>query len=102
MVNPRYRTESGRPLRVPLCDRAVQIVRSALPNAKCGYLFSGYKEGRPLSNMAMLALLKRMYRGLGSPCTASDRRFVTGSPNAPTIRILWLRKSWRISLHPRR
>ncbi|MBO2986437.1 tyrosine-type recombinase/integrase [Burkholderia pseudomallei] len=56
------RTKSGRPLRVPLCDRAVEIVREALPRAKYGYLFPGCKEGRPLSNMAMLTLLRRMSR----------------------------------------
>jgi len=50
--------KSGRPLR----ERAVEIVRSALPKAKYGYLFPGYKEGCPLSNMAMLTLLKRMSR----------------------------------------
>ncbi|CAE6838003.1 Prophage integrase IntA [Paraburkholderia aspalathi] len=59
---PGDRTKSGRPLRVPLCERAVEIVRSALPKAKYGYLFPGCKEGRPLSNMAMLILLKRMSR----------------------------------------
>lgn len=57
---PGDRTKSGRPLRVPLCRRAVEIVRSALPKAKYGYLFPGCTEGRPLSNMAMLSLLKRM------------------------------------------
>jgi integrase len=56
------RTKSGRPLRVPLCDRAIEIVREALPRAKYGYLFPGCKEGRPLSNMAMLTLLRRMSR----------------------------------------
>ena len=55
---PGDRMKSGRPLR----ERAVEIVRSALPKAKYGYLFPGYKEGRPLSNMAMLTLLKRMSR----------------------------------------
>ena len=59
---PGDRTKSGRPLRVPLCDRAVEIVRGALPKAKYGYLFPGCKEGRPLSNMAMLTLLRRMSR----------------------------------------
>jgi integrase len=33
-----------------------------LPRAKYGYLFPGCKEGRPLSNMAMLTLLRRMSR----------------------------------------
>jgi integrase len=59
---PGDRTKSGRPLRVRLCDRAVEIVRSALPKAHYGYLFPGCKQGRPLSNMAMLTLLKRMSR----------------------------------------
>ncbi|MGF6917840.1 tyrosine-type recombinase/integrase [Paraburkholderia sp. 40] len=59
---PGDRTKSGRLLRVPLCERAVDIVRSALPRAKYGYLFPGCKEGRPLSNMAMLTLLRRMSR----------------------------------------
>jgi integrase len=44
---PGDRMKSGRPLRVPLCERAVEIVRSALPKAKCGYLFPGCKEGCP-------------------------------------------------------
>lgn len=59
---PGDRTKSGRPLRVPLCEQAVDIVRSALPRAKYGYLFPGCKEGCPLSNMAMLILLRRMSR----------------------------------------
>jgi len=59
---PGDRTKSGRPLRIPLCDRAVEIVRSALLKATYGYLFPGCEEGRPLSNMAMLTLLKRMAR----------------------------------------
>ncbi|MDR8071003.1 tyrosine-type recombinase/integrase [Burkholderia cenocepacia] len=62
---PGDRTKSGRSLRVPLCTQAVEIVRSALPKAKYGYLFPGCTEGRPLSNMAMLSLLKRMsYSGI--------------------------------------
>ncbi|MDB5781087.1 integrase arm-type DNA-binding domain-containing protein [Caballeronia mineralivorans] len=59
---PGERTKSGRPLRVPLCDKAVQLVREAMAKAKYGYLFPGFKEGRPLSNMAMLTLLRRMER----------------------------------------
>ena len=59
---PGDRTKSGRPLRVPLCERACDIVLSALPKAKYGYIFPGCKEGLPLSNMAMLTLLRRMSR----------------------------------------
>ncbi|WP_246216938.1 hypothetical protein [Paraburkholderia panacisoli] len=42
---PGDRTKSGRPLRVPLCEQAIDIVRSALPKAKYGYLYPGCKEG---------------------------------------------------------
>lgn len=59
---PGERTKSGRPLRVPPCDRAAEIVREALPRAKYGYLFPGCKEGRPLSNVAMLTATRRMSR----------------------------------------
>lgn len=50
-------------LRVPLCDEAVELVRKQIETgAKWGWLFPGYKEEKPLSNMAMLLLLRRMDR----------------------------------------
>lgn len=50
-------------LRVPLCEEAVELVRAQIENgAKHGWLFPGYKAGRPLSDMAMLNLLIRMDR----------------------------------------
>lgn len=49
--------------RVPLSDEAVKVVQDAKTRAKDGWLFPGYKPGRPLSNMAMLLLLRRMDRG---------------------------------------
>jgi integrase len=67
---PGDRMKSGRPLRIPLCERAVEIVRGALPKAKYGYLFPGYKEGRPLSNMAIL----RFAFGLPEACVAATLR----------------------------
>jgi len=48
--------------RVPLSDDAVKLVRAAMEKAKGGWLFPGFKEGKPLSNMAMLLLLRRMNR----------------------------------------
>ncbi|KVZ27010.1 integrase [Burkholderia cepacia] len=59
---PGERMKCDEPLRVPLSDRAVEVVRAAMAKAKWGYLFPGFKEGRPLSNMAMLTLLGRMGR----------------------------------------
>lgn len=56
---PPDRMKMERELRVPLCDRAVQIVREAMTSAS-GYLFPGQRKGKPLSNMAMLNMLDRM------------------------------------------
>jgi integrase len=56
---PAGRMKGGVEHRVPLPPRAVEIVR-AQPEGV--YVFPGGKGGRPLSNMAMLALLRRMGR----------------------------------------
>lgn len=50
------RMKAKRDHRVPLCDRALQIIEET---ANDTYLFPG-AYGRPLSNMAMAALLDRM------------------------------------------
>jgi integrase len=61
---PARRMKSGRPHRVPLSDRCVEILR-ALPRIQgCPYLFPSPKPGNPLSNMAMAELLKGMRSGL--------------------------------------
>lgn len=60
---PAARMKSGREHRVPLPPRTVEIVRAQLDQG-VDYLFPGAREGKPLSNMAMLMLLKkRMGRG---------------------------------------
>jgi integrase len=56
---PAGRMKAGKEHRVPLSPQAIKIVEGK-PEGK--YLFSGGKEGAPLSNMAMLELLKRMGR----------------------------------------
>jgi len=60
-IVPADRMKAGQGHRVPLSPRAAEIVRGML-DLKGSYLFPGAKEGKPLSNMAMLALLKRMER----------------------------------------
>lgn len=59
---PGERMKGNMPHRIPLSDRAVELVREAIKKAKWDYLFPGFKEGRPLSNMAMLKLLRIMGR----------------------------------------
>lgn len=56
---PAERMKAGRSHRVPLVPRALAILEKAKAlEPESEYLFSRY--GRPLSNMAMLTLLKRM------------------------------------------
>lgn len=57
---PAERMKSGRMHRVPLTAADIQLFQ-ALPAAG-KYVFMGARAGKPLSNMAMLALLKRMGR----------------------------------------
>lgn len=67
---PAGRMKASREHRVPLSARALAIVRGQVKlegdSERRGsgedYLFPGLKPGAPLSNMAMLALLKRMGR----------------------------------------
>jgi integrase len=62
---PGERMKSGRPHRVPLCKRAIEIL-TIMAEAKTGsYVFPGAKRGTdgdnaPLSTMAFTMLLRRM------------------------------------------
>ena len=62
-IVPPERMKARKEHRVPLCLRAQALVAAAQKESKGRYLFGGWKKGRPLSNMSMLQLLKRM----GSP-----------------------------------
>ncbi len=59
---PADRMKAGREHRVPLSPQAVAFLGKPPPSLS-GYVFPGQKEGKPLSNMTMLGLLKRMDRG---------------------------------------
>ena len=56
---PAERMKAGKEHRVPLPPPAIELVKGEPAGT---YLFSGGKEGAPLSNMAMLELLRRMGR----------------------------------------
>lgn len=59
---PAERMKAGREHRVPLSDRAIEIL-AGLPREKgSDFVFIGDKPGKPLSNMAMLMMLRRMKR----------------------------------------
>lgn len=63
---PDSRMKAGREHRVALSDAAMALLRDLLPlrdRERGDWVFPGARDGRPLSNMAMLMLLRRM--GLG-------------------------------------
>lgn len=64
---PGARMKAGREHRVPLSAPALDVLREAAKlrtNSKAdGCVFPGAKPGKPLSNMALLMLLRRMERG---------------------------------------
>ena len=55
--------KAGREHRVPLSDAALAIVEKMAAIRSGDFVFPGGKAGRPLSNMALLMLLRRMGRG---------------------------------------
>jgi len=56
------RMKGGREHRVPLSDAALAIVDRLAEDRQGEFIFAGGLAGRPLSNMAMLVLLRRMKR----------------------------------------
>ncbi len=58
---PGERMKAGKEHRVPLSPQAIAFLAKT-PRPPTGYVFPGQKAGKPLSNMAMLELLKRINR----------------------------------------
>lgn len=62
---PPDRMKSGREHRVPLTDRAIEIIRKASSEGSSdSFVFSGVRKDMGLSNMAMLELLRGMEDGV--------------------------------------
>jgi integrase len=62
---PAERMKARREHRVPLSPRCVEILnRASQLSATSNYLFPGRSESKPMSNMALLMLLRRM--GIGA------------------------------------
>ena len=60
---PAERMKGGREHRIPLCDRALAIIEDMKAIKHGKFIFPGARRGRPLSNMALLTVLRRMGRG---------------------------------------
>jgi integrase len=60
-VVPAWRIRMKRPHRVPLSDRALDILREAQALSDgSGLVFPGTKKGRPLSDMSLSKLVKEL------------------------------------------
>jgi integrase len=59
---PAERMKAGKDHRVPLSDAALAIVELMAEIRRGDHVFPGGRAGRPISNMAMLMLLRRMGR----------------------------------------
>jgi integrase len=62
-VIPAARMKAARDHRVPLSDRAIEILREREKHRKGDLVFGTAVTGKPLSNMAMLELLRGMHKG---------------------------------------
>ena len=95
LVNLKDRKHRTEGFRVPLVERAVEIVQQMRQGQVSGYVFPGQADGKPLSNMALLTLLKRMNTGekkwldpaSGRPITAHGFRatFRTWAEEVATV-----------------
>lgn len=61
-IIPANRIKNGKEHRVPLSEPALSIIKTLEKYKTNDFVFPGLKAGKPLSNMAMLTLLKRMKR----------------------------------------
>jgi integrase len=59
---PAGRIKAGKEHRVPLSGAALEIVKEMQAMATSEFVFPGIRPKKPLSNMALLQLLKRMER----------------------------------------
>ncbi|MDR4517922.1 MAG: tyrosine-type recombinase/integrase [Nitrosomonas sp.] len=62
-VIPGDRMKAGREHRIPLTDAAMVIIEKMQQHHVSDYVFPGTKNDKPLSDMSLTAVLRRMERG---------------------------------------
>jgi integrase len=60
---PAHRMKGYREHRVPLSDDAIRVLEQMQAMRSGEFVFPGHRLGKPLSNMALLMMLRRMGRG---------------------------------------
>ena len=61
---PVARMKAGKEHRVPLSAPALALLRKLATLRRGPFVFHGYRRDRPLSNMAMMMVLRRMQMGV--------------------------------------
>ena len=59
-VVPAERMKAGKAIACPLARRTIEILKDSRPSNAASFVFPGHKQGRALSNMSLLMLLRRM------------------------------------------
>ena len=60
---PADRMKAGREHRIPLSDAAIEVLKRMKEHYVSDFVFPGTKQDKPLSDMSLTAVLKRMERG---------------------------------------
>jgi integrase len=79
---PGERMKANQEHRVPLCDRAVVIVKDMVATRLGPYVFPGLMPDAPLSNMAMLMMLRDLQPGVTTHGFRSSFRDWAGEETA--------------------
>lgn len=58
---PAERMKAGKPHRVPLCQVAMAILLQRKVKTNSHLVFEGLKQGKPISDMAMLSLMRKRF-----------------------------------------
>ena len=53
--------KNSKPHRVPLCEEAMVVLEKRRGLSTCKYIFEGQKPNRPISDMAMLSLMRKRF-----------------------------------------
>lgn len=59
-IIPPERMKAKKEHRIPLSDKAIKLLREQKELFPMGFVFPGMKEGKPLSDMSLTAVLRRM------------------------------------------
>lgn len=80
---PAARMKAGEEHRIPLTERAMEILRTQPDGGRGAYVFPGAKAGAPMSDMTLAAVIKRMHhaslkaKGAGYTAPKLGGRIVT-------------------------